>query len=472
MLDSKRELFKWGPIDGRPIYPDFFVQSFAHHLECWGIDWLESLGYFADDKVLFIVEYWKLRDWGEILFDKYIMNPNVAKQRYEKWEATLNRLRELEKHINKGLEKDTDKELATKWKRLCEWGRDFWVTGLLPEYANWGGEQKLRRLLARHERFIELFEKLSAPEDLSFYQAEELALLKIKLSPKKEQEALLREHQQTYYWMKNSYGFTEEKEVKEFRTELETLTEEEARSKVAAITGYTQRVRAEKESLRNVVSAEAYAVARRLSFSIWWQDRRKQYIFICNHIVTKILRELARRTNIRFEELCYYTTPEIIRLTEKKERIMTAGKRRNGYLWHYHEGGTITCHEGEEAQRIIAPYLKVEIKGHGDVSGTVVSMGRERIVRGRARILLTPRDVERMKKGEILLAPMTSPDYIVAMRRAAAIVTDEGGITSHAAIVSRELGLPCIVGTRVATKLFKDGDLVEVDANHGVVRKL
>lgn len=58
------------------------------------------------------------------------------------------------------------------------------------------------------------------------------------------------------------------------------------------------------------------------------------------------------------------------------------------------------------------------------------------------------------------------------MKKAVAIVTDEGGITCHAAIVSRELGIPCVVGTKIATRVFKDGDLLEVRANHGLVRKL
>lgn len=72
----------------------------------------------------------------------------------------------------------------------------------------------------------------------------------------------------------------------------------------------------------------------------------------------------------------------------------------------------------------------------------------------------------------ILVAVTTHPDYVPAMRKAVAIITDEGGITSHAAIVSREFCIPCIVGTKMATKILNDGDLVEVDANNGVVKKL
>ena len=67
---------------------------------------------------------------------------------------------------------------------------------------------------------------------------------------------------------------------------------------------------------------------------------------------------------------------------------------------------------------------------------------------------------------------MTTPDYIPAMKKAAAFVTDEGGITCHAAIIAREMKKPCIVGTKIATKVLHDGDLVEVDADKGVVRIL
>lgn len=67
---------------------------------------------------------------------------------------------------------------------------------------------------------------------------------------------------------------------------------------------------------------------------------------------------------------------------------------------------------------------------------------------------------------------MTSPDFVPLMKKAKAIVTDEGGLSCHAAIVSREMGLPCVIGTKNATKVFKDGDMIEVDANKGFVRKI
>ena len=77
-----------------------------------------------------------------------------------------------------------------------------------------------------------------------------------------------------------------------------------------------------------------------------------------------------------------------------------------------------------------------------------------------------------MKKGEILVSSMTHPDYSIGFQKAKAIITDEGGVSSHAAIVAREMKIPCIIGTKIATRALKDGDRVEVDANKGVIRKI
>ena len=71
----------------------------------------------------------------------------------------------------------------------------------------------------------------------------------------------------------------------------------------------------------------------------------------------------------------------------------------------------------------------------------------------------------------MLITRLTTPDFVVAMKKASDIVTDLGGITSHAAITSRELKIPCVVGTKNATKSFKDGDMVEVDGDNGTIRK-
>lgn len=108
--------------------------------------------------------------------------------------------------------------------------------------------------------------------------------------------------------------------------------------------------------------------------------------------------------------------------------------------------------------------------GITEFKGQVASLGGS--IRGVVQIILNTHEVQHFERGRILVTSMTSPEYVSAMKEAVAIVTNEGGVTCHAAIVSRELGIPCVIGTKVATKVLKDGDMVEVDAEKGIVRKI
>jgi pyruvate,water dikinase len=105
-----------------------------------------------------------------------------------------------------------------------------------------------------------------------------------------------------------------------------------------------------------------------------------------------------------------------------------------------------------------------ELAGTVLLTGLPASPGK---ASGRVRILASPKEGSRLETGEVLVAAMTNPDWVPTIRRAAALVTDGGGMTCHAAIVSRELGVPCVVGTRSATQVLRDGEVVTVDGAGG-----
>jgi len=107
-----------------------------------------------------------------------------------------------------------------------------------------------------------------------------------------------------------------------------------------------------------------------------------------------------------------------------------------------------------------------KVKGKVLVKGLPASPG---IGIGRVKIVLSLDHIAKVRRGDVLVTPMTTPDMVPAMKKAAAIVTDEGGITSHAAIVSRELGIPCVVGTGNATRVLKEEEIVSVDGFSGIV---
>ncbi len=91
-------------------------------------------------------------------------------------------------------------------------------------------------------------------------------------------------------------------------------------------------------------------------------------------------------------------------------------------------------------------------------------------VKGTAKIITNVNEFGKFNKGDVLVANTATPNYMPIMAKAAAFLTDEGGITSHAAIVSRELNKPCMIGLKDATKNIRDGDLVEIYADKGIVK--
>jgi pyruvate, water dikinase len=111
----------------------------------------------------------------------------------------------------------------------------------------------------------------------------------------------------------------------------------------------------------------------------------------------------------------------------------------------------------------------IQTQSISEIRGTPAFKG---IATGRVCVINSLADLHRVQEGDVLVTHMTIPEYIPSLKKTVAFVTDEGGITCHAAIVARELKKPCIIATKFATQVFKDGDMVEVDADNGIVRKI
>jgi len=141
--------------------------------------------------------------------------------------------------------------------------------------------------------------------------------------------------------------------------------------------------------------------------------------------------------------------------------------------------GKIYCVFGNKAIKVYKKLLinakQVAIKketkkeNFDELPGVIANAG---FTRGFVRIVLDNSEINKVKAGDILVSSMTTPDFVPAMEKASAFITDEGGVLCHAAIISREMQKPCIIGTGRATTVLKDDDLVEVDANRGIVRIL
>ncbi len=191
-----------------------------------------------------------------------------------------------------------------------------------------------------------------------------------------------------------------------------------------------------------------------------------------------LYKQIAKRKGEILKDLVeVYRKHEIMALLLEGKHVerQEIARRRKHYLFQYSHP-EVKFYSGDEAAAL-SKKLGVAQKRENlqTITGMCASPGK---ATGRVRIIVTAgladysRELAEFKQGEVLVTGMTQITMVPICRKAAAIVTNEGGITSHAAIISRELGIPCVVGTHVATRELSDGDFVEVDASKGVVKKL
>lgn len=173
----------------------------------------------------------------------------------------------------------------------------------------------------------------------------------------------------------------------------------------------------------------------------------------------------------------FYTYKEIINLIYNKSISEIELENRRKYFLLYFSDNTIKSYSGEKAllmkKKIIDPYLPD--RNTNSFTGTIANKGK---VVGRARVVRVDNPnklsaiAETFEKDDILVTGMTNPTMIIIVKKVKGIITDEGGAACHAAIISREVGLPCIVGCSIATLILEDNDLIELDANKGIVRRI
>jgi phosphohistidine swiveling domain-containing protein len=295
---------------------------------------------------------------------------------------------------------------------------------------------------------------------------------KFESLPSKYQN-MLQAHSKKWFWMENN---SLETKVLEGRYFWGIIKQEALGGKANEVKGKSKGGAISRKERAHLMEKLSLGKEMRPIIAIMdefgnFQDIRKMYWIKTMHYFDLLFSEMAKRKRIGIIHLKNAFPWEI--------KGIMAGRGIRQQELRARENYSLTIFKDKTPELLVGKKARAktrEIYGDGaeigefsELHGICASAGK---VIGRAAILTSVRDVPKLKKGDIMIAPATDPEYIIAMKKAAAIVTDEGGITSHAAIVSRELGIPCLVGTKFASKVFKDGELVELDANHGVIRRL
>ncbi len=182
-----------------------------------------------------------------------------------------------------------------------------------------------------------------------------------------------------------------------------------------------------------------------------------------------LLPEIAKRLHLTRYQVQFMLAKEVREALVNGKLDKKVIAERLKHCVYYVEDGFEEVYIGSMEKKIRS---MIQIKVNKDINEISGQTAQPGYAKGIVKIVYRAKDMAKFNKGDILVSISTDPDIVPAMKKAAAIVTEQGGITSHAAIVSRELGTPCIIGTKIATQVLKDGDMVEVDADRGIVRRL
>jgi phosphohistidine swiveling domain-containing protein len=222
------------------------------------------------------------------------------------------------------------------------------------------------------------------------------------------------------------------------------------------------------------VSDELAHIVRCLVAVAYAKQAGAEHQAMFTYHVFPFLFRVADALGLAYDEFIELTHAEITdaletgALSDLKTR---ARRRKESLQWAVvsgEEGYACVTEDAEDVARLAELVPKADLT-ITELKGQIGSKG---IARGPAKVIMNLEEFGKFEEGDILMTSMTTPDFVMLMQKSAAIVTDIGGLLSHAAIMSRELGKPCVIGTKFATQVFKDGDMVEVDAEKGIVRIL
>ncbi len=444
------------------------------------------------------LEEWK--EFGKIAFEKIQEEEGYFKKIYD---TVVQHSEEMIKAAEKShfgkLPEKTNEEL---WQIYEEFGRKMRLltaSGLVFSYIDAKTNllsDKLNKLLKMklpEEEIPKAFTILSTPLKDSFVKMERESLTKLALEVKKkirrldelsgpelllliEKDAELNKpfenHFNKFFWLNYNYSGPawRKEEVCSFIIE-HTNQKESLETQLKDLVEEKGKIKERQEAFEKQLNLDSkykflFEVARDV---VYLKGFRKDMMYKAYCYMEKLLREIAKRSKLSLLEVRFLLPPEMKNLLETGNVDRELLEKRQKFCVIVGFNKEYSVFVEEEARSVSKKIIEEKVQEEQEIRGSCACHGE---AKGIVKIINTVSEISKMNKGDILVSKQTNPNLVMAMEKAAAIVTDSGGITSHAAIVARELRIPCVVGTQSATKLLKDGDLVEVNASKGLVRIL
>lgn len=428
------------------------------------------------------------------LKEKLKIEPDYLVKEHEKWQTLKSDVLKQIQNVVANSHNWNKEEVLSNYRALMKKAIDAICWGYFLECVDPYSDSVLPKLVEKelsgldNSQRAELMSILSTPPITSFVEEQQIERFNLILQfrqnlttgNKQLFDKITEFKNKWLYFSGNYFGdppIGEVEIISGLVDDVEHYSDDELRQKINDTKTKIERVNKVREKWLDKYKLseelrEDFAVLRLFGAYI---DERKNTMMRTTCAIWHCIKALERVTGVPMNELEWYTYKEIDNLVEKGIRVdseVTESRAKLSVFMTTWEKGVTkeTIFTGQEAEELFALLNNYDSKEICDsVASWPDNLGEKFI--GTAQIVFHPAK-EKFTKGNILVTTMTRPDFVSLIKNAAAIITDEGGITCHAAIVSRELGIPCIIGTKKATKILKSGDRVEINLSSGEIKKI
>ncbi len=469
----------------------------------WGIPFPQWHCGYHGETILWCWNQEKLEAAGETLFRQFQQKPKWGLQTRKKWFQNAKRAHALFRQFEqKPVSQLSSKQIGFFIEKMLPLLAPAWSIGGIWDIFDITLETVIKTELTKainpqtnRKEYQEMSMALTTPLEESFAKTEERELLTIAAAIQKnaEQKELFKNSQEAktiqkelerfpalekkilahvkrFFWIRAGYPSGKRLSLQEV---LERLAEAVQKNAATPKKASPKNILQEKRRILKKINAskELKTAIRIIDELGFLHDAKKelQMRYFC--YTEELLLEAAKRLKISQDIVFWFLPSELITALQTGRFDAEELKKRtqNTVLQSVQPDRLLTAQEAISYEQKIFQKKAVSLEELREVAGVSANPGT---AIGKARIIKSLKELAQMQQGEILITGMTTPDFVPAMKKAVGIVTDEGGVLCHAAIASRELKLPCVVGTKNATKVFKTGETIEVRANHGVVRKV
>lgn len=478
---SFTDWIQWGEYFGVSWFHGCYMSGMAFSIsERLGYGLTHVIGEREGDVFRIYLSESEWKETGKRYFDEVVQEPEklrlLLSDIRDMADALFSFSRKLESMPILTMDKD---EYIPILEQYHELHHQLWALGMVPNVLDLESDVmrvylkgSLRQAGCGDAEVEAAFQALASPRGLSLAQKEQEEMLALAKSEQTKES--IEKHWETYRSIQ--FGWTGPDLSLEYFADVHArlLREGKAEEQLAAIDNNRAALLAQKDmwTKKLSISEPAQTLFRLYEELLYMKTRRMDALFLGYSATQPLVKKIAKDFFLSMDQVYAVYIPWLVQMVKTDSFDPQYLNDLSVYSIQYLKDGAFHVAVQDEARAILLPIKEVlpKLKQVDQLKGECGYPGE--IVRGKVCIVNRASDMGRFEDGDILVSNVTDPSLLPAMKRASAFVTDQGGLTCHAAIVARELKTPCIVGTKIGTKVFKNGDMVEVDATAGVIKKV